>query len=178
MILRASLCPQFIHLDYNTHDKEMKWPRRAALLSVENTERWPAHGYVDRTNAPPTSHRGQAPETLIYIAQAPSGPPWLLSLVILISLTLFVIDLLFVFLTPLSLSAECRIYTEVVSALIWHRKTPRSPKGSADVSLFQLCVGAGEPDFLYFFIGPCSFLRQSVSDTKVIILSHLAVVKW
>lgn len=39
MTLRASLCPQFIHLDYNTHDKEMKWPRQASRLPVEATER-------------------------------------------------------------------------------------------------------------------------------------------
>lgn len=71
---------------------------------------------LDRTNAHPTSHRGQAPKKLDIYSTGDRRVALIALLVILISLTLFVIHVLFVFLTPLSPEAECRIYTAVVPA--------------------------------------------------------------
>lgn len=65
MILRGYQLTQFIHLDYNKHDKEPKRPRQASVYLSESPK-W--YSLLERAwsalDTHPTSHRGQVLEVL------------------------------------------------------------------------------------------------------------------
>lgn len=93
----------------------MKWPRQAAtpLLFERRTLCLLLRG---PHQCPSNLTPGPGPKKRDIYSTGDRRVALIALLVIVISLALFVIHVLFVFLTPLSPGAECRIYTEGMPA--------------------------------------------------------------